>query len=226
MSERAYLRKEVIGNATLYLGDCRDVLPGCGRCDLILTDPPYGIGQDKGMGGGGTDSSGRWKRQSKVYDGDWDAERPDADLLHIVLHAAPAAIIWGGNYLSDLLPQGGRWLFWDKLNGMPSYSDGEMAWTSLPGVSVKALKRCNNGMAALRDGPRCHPTQKPVDVMMWCLSFAPEAVQVCDPFVGSGSTGVAAALCGRSFVGIEQDAAYFDIACQRIADAQRQGRLL
>lgn len=217
--------KIVIGNAELWHGDCREVLPTLPQFDLILTDPPYGVGEDKGKGGGGTDASGRYKRAPKKYEGAWDAERPTAESFAMIVQAGQAAVIWGGNYFSDLLPKGGRWMFWDKLNSMPSYSDGEIAWTNIAGVVVKKFTQCNNGLASLRDGERHHPTQKPVNLMEWCLSFAPAAKTVCDPFMGSGTTGVACANHGRAFVGIERERKYFDIACERISRAQAQERL-
>lgn len=217
------MRVEHIGRATLYLADCRDVLPSLGTVGAVVTDPPYGIGADKGAAPGGTDASGRYVRRPKQYKGGWDGERPSD--FSPILAAGHDAIIWGGNYFADQLPRGGRWLFWDKLNSMPSYSDGEIAWTSLKGVAVKKFERCNNGLASLRDGDRVHPTQKPVDLMKWCLSFLPNAQTVLDPFMGSGTTGVAAVQMDRDFIGIELDERYFDIACRRIEDAQRQGDL-
>ena len=220
-----YQRKEVIGNATLYLGDCRDVLPTLTEVDLVLTDPPYGIGADKGAAVGGTDASGRYVRRPKQYEGIWDSDRPDTAALALAVNAGRQAIIWGGNYFADILPRGGRWLFWDKLNSMPSYSDGEIAWTNLKGVSVKKFTACNNGLASLRDGERVHPTQKPVALMKWCIALSDTPSLVCDPFMGSGSTGVAVVQHGPRFIGIERDAGYFDIACRRIEDAQRQGSL-
>jgi DNA modification methylase len=207
---------------TLHLGDCREILPTLPKADAIVTDPPYGIGRANGASGGGTDASGRYKRRPRQYDGAWDSERPTAETFALALAAAPVHIIWGGNYFSDLLPHSGRWLYWDKRNSMPTYSDGEMAWTSLPGAAVKQFARCNNGQASNRDGERVHPTQKPVDVMRWCLGFLPEADTILDPFMGSGSTGVAAVRLGRKFVGIEIEPKYFDIACRRIADATKQ----
>lgn len=218
-------REEKIGKARLFLGDCREVLPSLGRFDLVDTDPPYGIGADKGAAIGGTDASGRYVRRPKQYEGGWDADRPSPEVFALILAHSKAAIIWGGNYFADVLPRGGRWLFWDKLNSMPTYSDGEMAWTNIPGAAVKKFTQCNNGLASLRDGDRVHPTQKPVNVMRWSLSFMPDARTVCDPFMGSGSTGVAAVQDDRAFVGIERDPAFFDIACRRIEDAQRQGSL-
>lgn len=210
-----------IGRATLYLGDCADVLPVLPRVDLVCTDPPYGIGADKGAAVGGTDASGRYARRPKQYTGGWDDARP-ADLSPI-LNAGKHAIIWGGNYFADMLPAGGRWLFWDKLNSMPSYSDGEIAWTNLPGVSVKKFTQCNNGLASLKDGERVHPTQKPVGLMKWCLGFLTDAASVLDPYLGSGSTGIAAVQMGKNFIGIERDPTFFAAACKRIEDAQRQG---
>lgn len=216
-------RKEVIGDCTLYLGDCLEVLPTLGKVDAVVTDPPYGIGAANGAAGGGTDASGRYKRRPRQYEGTWDEKRPDAEAFALILKSSTHQIIWGGNYFADVLPRSGRWLFWDKLNSMPTYSDGEMAWTSLKGDAVKKFTRCNNGLASNRDGERVHPTQKPVDVMTWCLGFLPkDAGVVADPFMGSGSTGVASARLGMSFIGIEKDETYFDIACERIREAYAQ----
>jgi site-specific DNA-methyltransferase (adenine-specific)/modification methylase len=207
----------------LYLGDCRDVLPTLPKVDAVVTDPPYGIGQDKGANAGGLDGSGRYLRRPKQYEGGWDDERPSDALLASVVASGKVAVLWGGNYFADVLPRGGRWLFWDKLNTMPTFSDGEIAWTNLPGVSVKKVTQPNQGMCSLVDGERVHPTQKPEKVMRWCLSFLPDAETILDPFMGSGTTGVAAVQMGRDFIGIEREPKYFDIACRRIEDAQRQG---
>jgi len=207
---------------TLYLGDCREILPTLGKVDAVVTDPPYGIDRANGAATGGTDASGRYKRRPRQYEGTWDDARPSAETFALALASAPLHVIWGGNYFSDLLPPSGRWLYWDKLNSMPTYSDGEMAWTSLPGAAVKQFARCNNGQASNRDGERVHPTQKPVDVMRWCLGFLPNARLILDPFMGSGTTGVAAVKLGRQFIGIEISVTYFDIACRRISEALKQ----
>lgn len=213
-----------IGRATLYLGDCRDILPTLGKVDAVVTDPPYGIKADKGAAVGGTDASGRYVRRPKQYEGGWDNERPDDALLAAVVEIGKVSIVWGGNYFADVLPRGGRWLFWDKLNSMPTYSDGEIAWTNIRGATVKKIEQCNNGMASMQDGGRWHPTQKPERVMRWCISHLPDNAQtILDPFMGSGTTGVAAVQMGRDFIGIEREERYFQIACKRIEDAQRQG---
>ncbi len=217
------MRRETLAEGVdLWLGDCRDILPTLGKVDAVVTDPPYGIGADKGAAVGGTDASGRYVRRPKQYDGGWDKERPPVDLLWSIATTGTVQILWGGNYFADALPPGGRWLFWDKLNSMPSYSDGEMAWTSIPGVAVKKFTQCNNGLASLRDGIRAHPTQKPVELMRWCLGFIPDARTILDPFMGSGTTGVAAVKLGRKFIGIEIEPTYFDIACRRISEALKQ----
>ena len=217
-------RTEVIGDATLILGDCREILPTLGKVDAVVTDPPYGIKAANGAAVGGTDASGKYIRRPRQYEGGWDDERVAPDLLNLVLECASAHIVWGGNFFSDVLPIGGRWLVWDKLNSMPSYSDGELAWTSIPGGSVKKFTQCASGLAANRDG-RVHPTQKPLPLMQWCIGFLPEAQTILDPFMGSGTTGVAAINLGRKFIGIEIEPRYFDIACKRIEEAWKQPRL-
>lgn len=216
-------RIETIGRATLYLGDCRDILPTLGKVDAVVTDPPYGIKADKGVRGCGYDGFGGGKKRTpRSYEGGWDSARPSAELFTAILNAAPVQIIWGGNYFSDLLPMSQKWLFWNKLQTMPTYSDGELAWTSLAGCSTKMFTYNGSGLMA-KEQERFHPTQKPVQLMKWCLGFTGGVT--LDPFMGSGTTGVAAMELHRPFVGIERDPAYFDIACKRIEDAQRQGSL-
>tara|TARA_R110000772_G_scaffold89304_2_gene185140 strand:+ start:20979 stop:21698 length:720 start_codon:yes stop_codon:yes gene_type:complete len=211
-----------IGRATLYLGDCRDILPTLGKVDAVVTDPPYGIKQDKGFDG--FDGFGGFgppiaRRQ---YEGDWDSARPDQETLQLCVSVAPKAIIWGGQYFADILPPQGKWLWWDKCQTMPTFGDGELAWTNLNGVAPKKFIYNNNGLMAKEKG-REHPTQKPIQLMKWCLGFLPDAVTVLDPFLGSGTTGVAAVQMGRDFIGIEREPKYFAIACKRIEEAQKQG---
>jgi DNA modification methylase len=219
------IREERIGNQRLILGDCLQVMPELGRFDAVVTDPPYGIGQANGANAGGTDASGRYKRKPRQYGGSWDDERPAKQAVDSIVAAADLHIVWGGNFFSDWLPLGGRWLIWDKLNSMPTFSDGELAWTSVKGASVKKFTQCASGLAANRDG-RVHPTQKPVALMEWCLAFMPDAKTIFDPFMGSGTTLVACQRLGRFGTGIEIDPDYFAIACQRVDEAARQPDLL
>ena len=211
----------IIGSATLYLGDCRDIVPTLGKVDAVVTDPPYGINMDKGTRGHGYDGFGLGKKRTpRSYAGGWDGERPDPEIFKVLLTCADKHIIWGGNYFSDLLPVSKKWLWWDKLQTMPTYSDGELAWTSLPGTSTKKFVYNGSGLHA-KEQERFHPTQKPVQLMKWCVGFTSGVV--IDPFMGSGTTGVACMEMARAFIGIERDPAYFQIACKRIEDAQRQG---
>jgi DNA modification methylase len=217
----SYARKEVIGDCTLLLGDCLEVVPTLGKFDAVVTDPPYGIKQAEGFSGAGGFSRPIARRQ---YNGNWDDERPSAEAFEAIKLAAPVHIIWGGQYFADLLPPMGRWLWWDKCQTMPSYGDGELAWTSMPAKAPKKFVYSNNGLMA-REKEREHPTQKPVAVMQWCLGFLPDAQTILDPFMGSGTTGVACVNLGRKFTGIELDPGYFDIACRRIEEAYKQPRL-
>lgn len=213
------------GRVQLYLADCLDVLPTLGRVDACVTDPQYGIDQANGMGGGGYDGFGNSaKRAPKSYEGDWDDERPSLACLRAVVGSAKKSIVWGGNYLADLLPRSTKWLFWDKQNTMPTYSDGEIAWTNLDGVSTKKFTYNGSGLMA-KEKERVHPTQKPVELMLWCLRFVDDALIVVDPFMGSGTTGVAALRVGKTFIGIERDPQYYEIAKRRICAELAQRKM-
>ena len=208
-------RKEVIGNATLYLGDCLEILPHLPKVDAVITDPPYGIGKD----GQKRTTGGHGGRKAYEFMG-WDSERPKPEAFQLLLNAADRHVIWGGNYFADLLPASMKWLVWDKGQRI-NQSDGELAYTSQDGaLRIFTLNR----VELMKDGAE-HPTQKPVQLMKWCIEQAGNPPKIIDPFMGSGSTGVAAAQMNRAFVGIEINEHYFDIACERIENAQRQERL-
>jgi len=212
-----YQRKEVIGNATLYLGDCMDVMPTLDKVDAVLTDPPYGIGEAKGKN---ISRNGYGLAEAKDYGSkDWDNKITQEEIDYC-RKIARRQIIFGGNYYD--LPPTSCWLVWDKMNGENDFADCELAWTNLK-KAVRRIQWMWNGMIRKGDDVREHPTQKPVGVMKWCISHLPEDTEtILDPFMGSGSTGVAAVQMGRKFIGIELDPDYFDIACKRIEDAQRQ----
>jgi DNA modification methylase len=207
------MRVETIGDATLYLGDCRDILPTLGPVAAVITDPPYGIGKD------GQKVTKGGKRKAYDFMG-WDGERPDAALLIALHRMSPICVMWGGNYFADLLPPAGKWLVWDKGQRI-NQSDGELAYTSLGG----ALRICTiNRFELITDGAE-HPTQKPIKLMQWTLAQVGNPASVMDPFMGSGTTGVACIKQGLAFIGIEREPSYFDIACRRIAKAYEQPRL-
>lgn len=200
-------RREVIGDATLYLGDCLEILPTLPKVDAVITDPPYGIGANAMTLGKG----------KKEFDrgGDWDAKRPDVSWIP---KAADWWCIWGGNYFSDQLPATNHILVWHKLNDGRSFSECEFAWTN-SGKQTRIKQHHWSGEE------KQHPTQKPDEVMRWTIGQFPQAESVLDPFMGSGTTGVACMNLGRKFIGIEIEPKYFDIACERIENAQRQARM-
>lgn len=214
------IKKHVkIGDCDLYLGDCLEVMPLLGKVDACITDPPYGIGADKGFegfGGFGTPIA------RKQYKGNWDDSRPPKEVFDTILEWTKCAVIFGGNYFTDLLPVGRHWFVWDKKNTMPTFSDCELAWSNIDRKSVKLLTYEYNGLIGKRE-KREHPTQKPVEVMSWCIQKLPKGMDVIiDPFLGSGTTMVACAKLGRKGIGIELDPEYFEIAVKRVQEAYDQ----
>jgi DNA modification methylase len=209
------MRVEQIGKATLYLGDCREIAPTLERPAAVISDPPYGI--DHGNKGAFKASHG-WRSTREGIA--WDTERPDAEFLRWMASAADAVVLWGGNYFADCLPATMGWLVWDKGQSDFSLADCELAWTN----RKQALRRINLPRAVLVAEGGAHPTQKPVEVMRWAIAKVkvPEGGTILDPYMGSGSTGVAAVTMGHPFIGIEIEPRYFDIACRRIEDAQKQ----
>ena len=205
----------VIGNARLALGDCRDILPTLPKVDAVVTDPPYGLGEK--WQGGAANTKGRWKLNDGGSEMAWDAEAP-IEVVCALPDLAEHVIIWGGNYFP--LPPRRGWLLWDKIVREFTSGHAEMAWTTLD-QPVRAFNFAN---AQLASEGKSHPTQKPLSLTKWCIGYLPDTAQIIlDPFMGSGTTGVAAVQMGRKFIGIEREERYFDIACKRIEDAQRQG---
>jgi DNA modification methylase len=216
--------KVEIGNATLILGDCMDILPTLSKVDAVITDPPYGIGADKGKKGAIPFKGGKAYEMAWHPENTWDKERPNKQIFDLMVQKSEKSIIWGGNYFADWLSPQGKWLWWDKCQTMPTYGDGELAWTNLSGTTPKKFVWANNKIFADRT-VRHHPTQKPLELMAWCIEQAGNPETILDPFMGSGTTGVAAIQLGRKFIGIEREPKYFDIACQRIEQAVAQGQL-
>ena len=212
------MRKEVIGNATLYLGDCREILPTLPKVDAVITDPPYGIDYIASTPNAST--------HLKIANDDGSLD------LRYLLEMDCSVIAWGANCYPDQLPHRGRWLCWDKRGGSSAAdkmlgSPFELAWTNKKngyGAMLRLLHGgvVNNDQANLA---RVHPTQKPIALMAWCIKQAGNPETILDPFMGSGTTGVAAMQLGRKFIGIEIEPKYFDIACERIENAQRQQTL-
>ena len=199
----------------IYNSDCRQVLPFLEKFDLLLTDPPYGIGADN------RDrilSRGKLAIAKDYGESNWDSEPPQRWLLESAQATAATQILWGGNYYG--LPASSCWLVWDKDNGTTDFADCELAWTNMT-RAVRKFKWRWNGMIQEQIGDkkefRVHPTQKPTALMRWCLSLVPEAKTILDPFVGSGTTLVAAKIEGRSAVGIEINEKYCEAAAKRLS---------
>lgn len=215
------MREEIIGNARLILGDCREVLPTLGKVDAVVTDPPYGIGADsEAHEKGGTKYGVALAAKRHYAATDWDAEPIDAAILAQMRGMSRWQVIFGGNYFD--LPPSRCWLVWDKkVNG--GFADCELAWTNLE-KPVRRIEWMWNGMLRRDQEERNnHPTQKPLGVMRWCIEQLPAgAVSILDPFAGSGTTGVAAVGLGKTFIGIEREPAYFDVMRRRIEDAYKQ----
>jgi site-specific DNA-methyltransferase (adenine-specific) len=217
-------RVETLGDCTLYLGDCLEVLPTLAQVDAVVTDPPYGIAWNTSYNFGIDNSTAPYaknlvRRPHKKIANDHAPFDPRPFLAY------PLSVMWGANYFMDKLPAGSL-LVWDKRdsNGNAFMSEAEVAWCSRTGA-VRIFSHCWQGFSrTTENSEHYHPTQKPVVVMKWVLDQAkiPPRAIVLDPFMGSGTTGVACVKTGRKFIGIEIDPTYFDIACRRIEAAQKQ----
>ena len=224
---------ERIGNATLYLGDCRDIFPGLSGIDAVISDPPYGIAHKHSGGSAASRNNLRGSYKSgRVSNADTvtgDNEPFDPTMLLTVGNV----MLFGADHFRLRLPEGGRFLAWNKIGEAEpwdSFSDVEFIWHSQGRASrIKTYKW--KGLACQKagenNGRRDHPTQKPVGIMRWCIeqSAAPFAGLICDPFMGTGTTGVAAVQMGYHFIGVEIEQKYFDIACRRMEVEQRQGEM-
>ena len=203
MTLKPYYQDDAV---TIYCGDCREILPQLDvKVDLVLTDPPYGIGKD----GQKLSTGGHGGRKAYDFLG-WDVCRPDKETFDLILNAGETQIIWGGNYFADLLPPKGKWFVWDKGQRI-NQSDGELAWTSFDG----ALRICTFNRVELMLDNAEHPTQKPLKLITWCIQQT-EAQTILDPFMGSGTTLVAAKILGRKAIGIEIEEKYCEIAVKRL----------
>lgn len=227
-------RVETIGNATLYLGDCREILPTLGHFDVGLYDPPYGqkiaakprIGSegqqlDRGNNRSPTDGSVGRAAVTVHLTSDWDNDPPAADLWALADSKAERVIAFGFNRLAHLYGSTPKMLIWDKKNKNgweDTFADGEVAWTRGIKGPTRIFRHLWVGSIRASEhekGAKVHPAQKPIAVMEWCLRQAGPG-SVLDPWMGAGSTGIAAARDGRAFTGIEINPSYFDIACRRI----------
>ncbi len=205
------------GDVQLYLGDCRELLPHLPKVDAVVTDPPYGMKYD-------TDLSGfnGWSGKGAKCDpiiGD-DTRFDPLPFLSIGKYH----LFWGAQYFCHSLPESGGWLVFNKRGKGESsqicFGDCELGWADIM-QSVRMYSQTWHGVSRWSLEGRLHPTQKPVGLMEWCIGFT-DGQTILDPFMGSGTTGVAAVKLGRKFIGIEICESYFNIAVRRISEAQDQ----
>ena len=206
---------------TIYHGDSSDLLPQLPQCDLVLTDPPYGIGIGLARSRRGDRKNPRGQKRNYGEDLVWDNERVSPSLLALTVAAADNAIIFGGNYYADLLPASDCWIVWDKDRGNTDFADCELAWTNLPGA-VRRLRWMWDGYRQKIREDRYHPAQKPQYLMRWCIDRAEEKIKktistVIDPYMGVGTTLRAAKDLGKISIGIEREEKYCEIAVKRLA---------
>lgn len=218
----------IIGNATLFLADCRKLdLPAA---DALITDPPYGIRKHMRWSAAPRRRHSTLSSPNAGMDRDWtDLVGDDEPFDPARWINYPEVILWGGNNYSGL-PGSRGWLVWDKRRDQTpdDQGDAELAWTNMDRV-IRVHRQVWRGIVRegsenVSNGPKLHPTQKPIELMQWCVSLTKGAT-ILDPYMGSGQTGVAAVQQSRRFIGVEIVPEYFDIACERIDRAQEQLRL-
>lgn len=206
-------RKEVIGDCTLFLGDCLEVmrgLPPCFKVDAVVTDPPFGVGNFIQQTGN--------KRGPRV---EWNEAGPSKEYFEEIKRISKHRVIWGANYFNCFEGKGG--FVWVKNQPMPDFSKAEMASTSW-GAKVELFEFSWAGGSAKKETK--HPCERPPEIYEWSIKQIPGNPQVIlDTYLGSGSCGVACVRLGLKFMGIEKNPEYFDWACERIINAYRQERL-
>lgn len=210
---------DTIGDdVTLYRGDALQVLPTLGLVDAVVTDPPYGIGEAAGK-----NKSRSCLATSRDYgDAQWDDKPCPPEALHHMRRLSHLQVVFGGNYFD--LPPSSCWLVWDKVNGENDFADCELAWTNM-NRAVRRIQHQWHGMIREGQEERFHPTQKPLRVMQWAirqLRLSPGAT-ILDPYMGSGTTGVAAMGMGFKFIGIERDPVHYATALRRLTHATGAG---
>lgn len=217
------MQKVVIGSATLYHGDCMDLMSTLAdkTFDLAIVDPPYGISVAKTGKVGG-------ENLAKVIDygaKEWDEFSPDLEYFFDLNRVSKNQIVWGANHFMDKINKGSPcWIIWDKDN-TGNFADCELAFTSFK-TAARIFKYKWNGMLQgdmKNKEQRIHPTQKPVKLYEWLLTnYAKQGQTILDTHLGSGSSAIAANKLGFEFTGIELDKDYFNAACARIEKALSQ----
>jgi site-specific DNA-methyltransferase (adenine-specific) len=217
-AEMSYKRKEVIGDAVLYLGDCLEIMPTLGKVDLAIVDPPYGIARF----GNRVELSNRLCDSAKLNT--WDV-KPTPEYFEELQRVSGQQIIWGANNFT--LPETEYFIVWDKKQTVDNFASAEYAWTNCK-MPAKVFRYSIHQEMATRkkDGGKIHPTQKPVALYRWLLkNYAKEGDHILDTHGGSMSSVIACLEMGFKITCIEIDEDYFNAGCERVRQANRQGKL-
>ena len=205
--------KGLRGTATLYLGDCLEILPTLDGVDAVVADPPYGISLDCQKEASG----GIGRQEFDPIIGDNEKFNP------IPFMGFEDVILFGCNHFCDSIPPLiGQWYFWDKTlqNNGCRIAEGEFLWHK-KGTKPRAFRHLWSGAYRASESGQTsvHPSQKPIALLAWCLDVArlPTGATVLDPYMGSGTTGIACLRTGRNFIGIEIDPKHYATACDRMA---------
>ena len=204
----------ILGNHRLLCGDSTNIqhvekLMDGNKVDAIITDPPYGLGID------GQKKSvcvnPKHNRKAHEFRG-WDNKRPDKDIFNYILSLNVPTLIWGGNYFADMLPASRGWIYWSKGQDGLTMSDGELAWTNLN----KVLRSITLNRSVLKGS--VHPTQKPVELIIFCMNYLESHKILLDLYAGSGTTLIAAERTNRHAYLMELDPKYCDVIVKRWED--------
>lgn len=217
----------------LHLGDCLEILKGLdvAMIDAVVSDPPYGMdwNTDSSRFSGGVNGDKRYQLQGRD---DWGSIKEDAKPFDPARWLSfPKVVLWGSNHYAQKLPVGTTlvWLKKEQHLYGSFLSDAEIAWQK-GGYGVYCFQKNFPPPSRIREGGgKCaHPTQKPVALMEWCidrLKLNPGST-ILDPYMGSGTTGIAAMRLGMNFIGIELDPVHFATAKRRIAAERNENGLL
>ena len=199
-------------------GDCLEVMKDIpdNSIDLILTDPPYGIGIAKKNTLSIKGASDKTREFTEMK---WDGFIPTKEYFDEIIRISKNQIIWGGNYFAHLLPPTSCYLVWWKKDGLPrgTFADCEIAWTSFKKPSQVYNSRWHGFIRDSKEQRVAHPTQKALDVFNWCVEqFSVARETILDPFAGSGTTGVACKNLDRNYILIEKELEYIEIINKRL----------
>ena len=208
-------RVEHIGDCTLYLGDCLELLPTLGKFDAAITDPPFGVGNFVQV-------TGRLRGRGADYGVavDWNEAPPPPPFFDALRSITKHRIIWGANFFNCFEDRGGA-IVWDKAQAMPNFSKCDIAsCTHFQKTEIVRIPWTN--FTASHKAETDHPCERPVTLYEWCIEYLPHVRTIIDPYMGSGSVGVACVRLSRKFTGIERDPRHFEAACERIRKAYAQ----